>query len=61
LVLVLVFQKVYRDFEVGVNYNYAEFKFDQARIQVFEAGFNTQNTGLKHLSDENYLKTLGLT
>jgi hypothetical protein len=27
---------VYRDFEVGVNYNYAEFKFDQARIQVLK-------------------------
>jgi hypothetical protein len=30
----------YKDFEVGVNYNYAEFKFDQAKTQV-EAGFNT--------------------
>jgi hypothetical protein len=23
--------KIYKDFEVGVNYNYAEFKFDQAK------------------------------
>jgi outer membrane receptor protein involved in Fe transport len=34
-------RKVYRDFEVGVNYNYAEFKFDQAQDPSFEAGFNT--------------------
>jgi hypothetical protein len=37
-------RKVYKDFEVGVNYNYAEFKFDQAKDPSFEAGFNT----LKH-------------
>jgi hypothetical protein len=26
--------KIYKDFEVGVNYNYAEFKFDQQRSQI---------------------------
>jgi hypothetical protein len=30
--------KVYKDFEVGVNYNYAEFNFDQSDPS-FEAGF----------------------
>jgi outer membrane protein assembly factor BamA len=34
-------RKVYKDFEVGVNYNYAEFNFDQAKDPSFEAGFNT--------------------
>jgi hypothetical protein len=33
-------RKVYRRF-VGVNYNYAEFNFDQAKDPSFEAGFNT--------------------
>jgi hypothetical protein len=37
-------RKVYQDFEVGVNYNYAEFNFDQAKDPSFEAGFNTRNT-----------------
>jgi hypothetical protein len=27
---------VYKDFEVGVNYNYAEFNFDQAKDPSFE-------------------------
>jgi hypothetical protein len=35
---------VYQDFELGVNYNYAEFNFDQAKDPSFEAGFNTPNT-----------------
>jgi hypothetical protein len=56
LVLELVFLQIYKDFEVGVNYNYAEFKFDQAKDR-FEAGFNTQNIRLKHHSKRN-LKTL---
>jgi hypothetical protein len=52
-------RKVYRDFEVGVNYNYAEFNFDQSKDPSFEAGFNTQNTEQKLLSEtKNYLKTL---
>jgi hypothetical protein len=37
-------RKVYQDFELGVNYNYAEFNFDQAKDPSFEAGFNTRNT-----------------
>jgi outer membrane receptor protein involved in Fe transport len=40
-------KKVYRDFEVGVNYNYAEFKFDQAKDPSFEAGFNTPKHRVK--------------
>ena len=40
-------KKVYKDFEVGVNYNYAEFKFDQAKDPSFEAGFNTPKHRVK--------------
>lgn len=40
-------KKVYKDFEVGVNYNYAEFEFDQAKDPSFIAGFNTPKHRLK--------------
>ena len=40
-------KKVYADFELGVNYNYAEFKFDQAKDPSFIAGFNTPKHRVK--------------
>ena len=40
-------RKVYQDFEVGVNYNYAEFSFDQSKDPSFEAGFNTPKHRVK--------------
>ena len=40
-------RKIYKDFELGVNYNYAEFKFDQAKDPSFEAGFNTPKHRVK--------------
>jgi hypothetical protein len=40
-------RKVYKDFEIGANYNYAEFKFDQSKDPSFEAGFNTPKHRLK--------------
>ena len=40
-------KKVYRDFEVGVNYNYAEFNFNQEKDPSFEAGFNTPKHRVK--------------
>ena len=40
-------KKVYKDFEVGVNYNYAEFNFDQSQDASFEAGFNTPKHRVK--------------
>lgn len=40
-------RKVYKDFEVGVNYNYAEFNFDQEKDPSFEAGFNTPKHRVK--------------
>jgi hypothetical protein len=36
-------RKVYQDFEVGVNYNYAEF-FDQAKTQVLKLVLTLRNT-----------------
>lgn len=40
-------KKVYKDFELGVNYNYAEFQFDQEEDPDFVAGFNTPKHRLK--------------
>jgi outer membrane receptor protein involved in Fe transport len=42
-----VTKKVFGDFEIGANYNYAEFKFDQAKDPSFEAGFNTPKHRVK--------------
>ena len=40
-------RKVYKDFEIGANYNYAEFAFDQSKDPSFEAGFNTPKHRVK--------------
>ncbi|WP_264553041.1 TonB-dependent receptor [Flavobacterium sp. N2038] len=40
-------KKVIADYELGVNYNYAQFDFDQAKDPSFEAGFNTPKHRIK--------------
>lgn len=40
-------KKIYKDFELSANYNYAEFDFDQAKDPSFEAGFNTPKQRVK--------------
>jgi hypothetical protein len=40
-------RKVYKDFEIGANYNFAEFDFDQSQDASFEAGFNTPKHRVK--------------
>lgn len=40
-------KKIYKDFELGVNYNYAEFEFDQSQDPSFVAGFNTPKHRIK--------------
>ncbi|TRX40465.1 TonB-dependent receptor domain-containing protein [Flavobacterium restrictum] len=53
-------KKVYKDFEVGVNYNYAEFNFDQAKDPSFEAGFNTPKHRVKaSFGNEKLLPNFG--
>lgn len=53
-------RKVYKDFEVGVNYNYAEFSFDQAKDPSFEAGFNTPKHRIKaSFGNEKLFKNFG--
>ncbi|MEL1240620.1 TonB-dependent receptor domain-containing protein [Flavobacterium flavipallidum] len=53
-------RKVYKDYEVGVNYNYAEFNFNQAKDPSFEAGFNTPKHRVKaSFGNEKLFKNFG--
>jgi outer membrane receptor protein involved in Fe transport len=53
-------KKVIADFELGVNYNYAQFDFDQAKDPSFEAGFNTPKHRVKvSLGNEKLFKNFG--
>ena len=53
-------RKVYKDFEVGVNYNFAEFQFDQSQDESFEAGFNTPKHRVKaSFGNEKLFKNFG--
>jgi len=53
-------KKVYKDFEVGVNYNYAQFNFDQSDDPDFVAGFNTPKHRIKaSLGNAKVIKNLG--
>ncbi|MBW1657846.1 TonB-dependent receptor [Flavobacterium quisquiliarum] len=53
-------KKVYKDFEVGVNYNYAQFNFNQADDPDFVAGFNTPKHRIKaSLGNAKVIKNLG--
>ena len=53
-------KKVYKDFELGVNYNYAQFDFNQADDPSFIAGFNTPKHRIKaSLGNAKVIKNLG--
>ena len=53
-------KKVYKDFEVGVNYNYSQFDFNQADDPDFVAGFNTPKHRIKaSLGNAKVIKNLG--
>jgi outer membrane cobalamin receptor len=53
-------KKVGKNFELGANYNYAEFQFDQAKDPSFEAGFNTPKHRVKaSLSNDKLFKNFG--
>src|SRR5690606_19785851 len=40
-------RKIYRDYELGLNYNHAQFEFDQEKDPAFVAGFNTPRHRIK--------------
>jgi len=53
-------KKVFGNFELGANYNYAEFEFDQAKDPSFIAGFNTPKHRVKaSISNEKLFKNFG--
>ncbi len=55
-----VSKKVYKDFEVGANYNYAQFDFDQSKDPGFKAGFNTPKHRVKgSFGNEKLFKNFG--
>ena len=55
-----VSKKIIANFELGANYNYAEFDFDQAKDPSFEASFNTPKHRVKvSLGNEKILPNLG--
>ncbi len=55
-----VSKKVYKDFELGVNYNHAQFEFDQERDPSFIAGFNTPKHRVKgSIGNEKLFKNFG--
>ncbi|MCD0464553.1 TonB-dependent receptor domain-containing protein [Flavobacterium sp. ENC] len=53
-------KKIIADFELGVNYNYAQFDFDKAKDPSFEAGFNTPKHRVKvSLGNEKLFQNFG--
>ena len=53
-------RKVYKDFEIGANYNFAEFSFDESKDPSFEAGFNTPKHRVKaSIGNEKLFKNFG--
>jgi outer membrane receptor protein involved in Fe transport len=55
-----VSKKLFKDFELGVNYNHAQFEFDQERDPSFIAGFNTPKHRVKgSFGNEKLFKNFG--
>lgn len=53
-------KKVYKDFEVGVNYNYSQLDFDQSQDPGFTTGFNTPKHRVKaSLGNTRLFKNFG--
>jgi outer membrane receptor protein involved in Fe transport len=55
-----VSKKVYKDFELGVNYNYSQLNFDQSQDPGFVTGFNTPKHRVKaSLGNTKLFKNFG--
>ena len=53
-------KKVYKDFELGANYNFADFDFDEAKDPSFVPGFNTPKHRIKaSLGNAKLFKNFG--
>lgn len=54
-------RKLFKDFEIGANYNHAQFEFDQERDPSFIAGFNTPKHRVKaSIGNEKLFKNFGV-
>ncbi len=52
--------KIFGDYNVGLNYTYAKFDFDQSTDPDYEAGFNTPEHKVKFsIGNENLIENLG--
>jgi iron complex outermembrane receptor protein len=55
-------KKIYKNFELSGNYNYAEFDFDQSKDPSFQASFNTPKHRVKaSLSNDKLFGNLGVS
>ncbi len=55
-------KKIYKNFELSGNYNYAEFAFDQAKDPNFQASFNTPKHRVKaSLGNDKLFGNLGIS
>lgn len=53
-------RKVYKNYEVGVNYNFSDFEFDEASDPDFAPGFNTPKHRVKgSLGNDKVFKNFG--
>ncbi len=53
-------KKIYKNFELSANYNYAQFEFDKAKEPDFEASFNTPKHRVKaSLGNDKLFKNFG--
>ena len=53
-------RKIIADFELGINYNYAQFDYDNSQDPSFEAGFNTPKHRVKvSLGNEKLFENFG--
>jgi hypothetical protein len=53
-------KKVYKNFELGINYNYADFSFDETKDPSFIAAFNTPKNRVKaSLGNDKLFKNFG--
>ncbi|HEX8577207.1 MAG TPA: TonB-dependent receptor, partial [Flavobacterium sp.] len=53
-------KKVYKDFELGANYNFADFDFDKDKDPSFVPGFNTPKHRIKaSLGNAKLFKNFG--
>jgi len=54
-------KKVFGNYDLGINYNYAEFSFDQSADPSFQAGFNTPKNRVKaSIGNEKLFKNFGI-